>query len=63
MQGANKVAGEWSQKDATERGMKITGDIVAEWIKMTHQIFGKPRKTVIFCAGVAHGTDLSRKFA
>jgi len=63
MSGANKVAGEWSQKDATERGMKITGDIVTEWIKMTHEIFSRPRKTIIFCSGVDHGTDLSRKFA
>lgn len=63
MSGVTKVAGEWSQRDATERGMKITGDIIAEWIKMTHEIFGRPRKTIIFCSGVDHGTDLSRKFA
>lgn len=63
MSGAKKVAGEWSQQESTKRGMKITGDIVAEWIKKTHEIFGRPRKTIIFCAGVEHGTDLSRKFA
>jgi superfamily II DNA or RNA helicase len=63
MTGANKVAGEWSQKETTERGMKITGDIIAEWIKMTHEIFNRPRKTIVFCSGVAHGNDLSRKFA
>jgi len=63
MEGAKKVAGEWSQSESTKRGMQITGDIVAEWIKKTHEIFGRPRKTIIFCAGVAHGTDLSRKFA
>ena len=63
MTGAKKVAGEWSQAEATERGMKITGDIVSEWIKKTHEIFGKPRKTIIFCSGVAHGADLSKKFA
>ena len=63
MTGAKKVAGEWSQAETSKRGMQITGDVVAEWIKMTHEIFGKPRKTIVFCAGVSHGTDLSKKFA
>jgi len=63
MEGAKKVAGEWSQSESTTRGMKITGDIVAEWIKKTHEIFGEPKKTVVFCAGVEHGNDLARKFA
>lgn len=63
MEGAKKVAGEWSEAEATKRGMQITGDIVAEWIKKTHEIFGGPRKTIVFSAGVEHGADLSRKFA
>jgi superfamily II DNA or RNA helicase len=63
MDGAKKVAGEWSQAEASKRGMQITGDVVAEWIKMTHEIFGRPRKTIVFCSGVDHGNDLSRKFA
>jgi len=63
MSGAKKVAGEWSQAEATERGLKITGDIVAEWVKKTHEIFGKPEKTIVFCSGVAHGMELSKKFA
>lgn len=62
MTGAKKVAGEWSQAEATSRGKKITGDIVAEWIKKTHEIFGKPEKTIVFCAGVDHGVDLQAKF-
>jgi DNA repair protein RadD len=62
MEGAKKVAGEWSQAEATSRGKKITGDIVAEWIKKTHEIFGKPEKTIVFCAGVDHGIDLQAKF-
>lgn len=54
----------WShQKEATERGIKITGDIVSEWVKKTHEIFGGPRKTIVFCSGVAHGEDLQQKFA
>lgn len=63
MTDARKVAGEWSQSEATERGIKITGDIVAEWVKKTNQIFGKPEKTIVFCAGVAHGADLQEKFS
>ena len=63
MTGAKKVAGEWSQDEVTERGIKITGDIVGEWIKKTHEIYGRPRKTIVFCAGVAHGADLAQKFA
>lgn len=63
MSGAKKVAGEWSQDEVTERGMKITGDIVSEWIKKTHEVFGKPEKTIVFCAGVAHGADLVEQFA
>ena len=63
MEGAKKVAGEWSQAETQTRGMKITGDIVTEWIKKTHEIFGKPAKTIVFCSGVEHGADLSKKFA
>lgn len=63
MTGAKKVAGEWSSDEVSERGMKITGDIVSEWVKKTHEVFGEPRKTVVFCSGVEHGRDLVRKFA
>ncbi|MEY4718460.1 MAG: hypothetical protein RL563_1078 [Pseudomonadota bacterium] len=63
MTGAKKVAGEWSQAEATERGIKITGDIVSEWIKKTHEVFGEPKKTIVFCAGVAHGEQLVKEFA
>jgi DNA repair protein RadD len=63
MTGAKKIAGEWSDKEATERGIKITGDIVTEWIIKTKEVFGGPKKTIVFCAGVAHGNDLALKFA
>jgi superfamily II DNA or RNA helicase len=63
MEGAKKVAGEWSQQEATTRGIKISGDIVAEWEKKTFEIFGSPRKTIVFCSGVSHGVDLSQRFA
>jgi DNA repair protein RadD len=62
MTGAKKVAGEWSQAETSTRGMVITGDVVAEWIKKTHEIFGEPRKTIVFASGVEHGVHLARKF-
>jgi len=62
MTGAKKIAGEWSDREVTERGIKITGDVVTEWVKKTHEIFGGPKKTIVFCASVAHGADLASKF-
>lgn len=62
MTGAKKVAGEWSIAEAEERGIKITGDVVSEWVKKTHEVFGGPRKTVVFAAGVKHAADLAQKF-
>ena len=62
MTGAKKVAGEWSADEVTSRGMKITGDIVTEWVKKTHDIFGEPKKTIVFCSGVDHGRDLENQF-
>ena len=63
MSGAKKLGGEWSADEVTTRGMKITGDIVAEWVQKTHEVFGRPRKTIVFAAGVAHGRDLVEQFA
>ena len=63
MTGAKKIAGEWSAADVADRGMKITGDIVSELVKKTHEIFGAPRKTIVFCSGVEHGRDLVKQFA
>ena len=63
MTGAKKVAGEWSDKEATARGIQITGDVVSEWITKTNEVFGGPKKTIVFCSGVAHGNDLAQKFS
>ena len=63
MTGAKKNSfGEWAESEATDRGMKITGDIVTEWVKLTYAIFKGPAKTIIFCSGVKHGRDLEEKF-
>jgi DNA repair protein RadD len=63
MTGAKKVAGEWAQNEVSERGIKIVGDVVNSWHKKTHEVFGKPVKTIIFCAGVEHGIELVKRFA
>lgn len=63
MNGAKKVAGEWSTDEAASRSMQITGDVVAEWVKKTTEIFGGPRKTIVFCSNVAHGADLAQRFS
>ena len=63
MTGAKKVAGEWAADEVSKRGMAITGDVVNEWIKKTHEVFGGPRKTIVFCSGVDHGRDLVKGFA
>jgi len=62
MSGAKKLAGEWAADEVASRGMKITGDIVSEWVKKTYEVFGEPRKTIVFCSGVNHGKDLEKQF-
>jgi len=62
MKGAKVVAGEWSDKEITERGRVIIGDIVREWRDKTKQHFGGPVKTLVFTASVSHGEDLCREF-
>lgn len=63
MTGAKKIAGEWAQNEVSERGIKIVGDVVDSWHKKTHEVFGKPVKTIVFCAGVDHGKELVARFA
>lgn len=63
MTGAKKIAGEWSAADVSERGIKIVGDVVETWQQKTTEIFGKPVKTIVFCAGVEHGRELVQQFA
>ncbi|GAA0492381.1 DEAD/DEAH box helicase [Pigmentiphaga daeguensis] len=62
MTGAKTVAGEWSDKEAEDRGLKIVGDIVTEWQVKTQKHFGGPVKTIVFSATVAHGRELCAQF-
>lgn len=62
MAGAKVVAGEWAEKEIEERGRRIVGDIVGEWVDKTTKHFGGPVKTIVFSATVAHGEELCRQF-
>lgn len=54
---ATNDEGEWTSIAAAERGMKIVGDVVTEWIK-----FAEGRKTIVFAANIAHCEELCRQF-
>lgn len=56
------VAGEWSEKEITQRGLEIVGDIVREWQDKTTKHFGGPAKTIVFSATVDHGEALCKEF-
>jgi superfamily II DNA or RNA helicase len=63
MSGAEKkFDGEWKDAEMEERGIKIVGDVVEEWIKKTKDHFGGPAKTICFSATVAHGEEICRQF-
>ena len=56
------VAGEWKKDDLEKRGQQIVGDVVADYIKISNEVFGGYRKTICFSCGIAHGADLAQKF-
>jgi superfamily II DNA or RNA helicase len=57
MTGAKTIGGEWSDKAAEERELKIVGDVVSDWKK-----YAENRKTIVFGATIAHCEELCRKF-
>ena len=57
-----KFTGEWDEEEIEKRGLKIVGDVVAEWEEKTFAHFNKPEKTIVFSATVAHGDELCRQF-
>jgi superfamily II DNA or RNA helicase len=57
MRGAATAGGEWTDSAASERGMDIVGDVVAEWTRL-----GEGRKTIVFGATIAHCEELCRQF-
>ena len=60
--GLKTVAGEWKKDDLEVRGQQIVGDVVADYIRISNEVFGGYRKTICFSCGVAHGADLAQKF-
>lgn len=60
--GVKVVAGEWQKDELETRGRQIVGDIVADYIRLSNEVFGGYRKTICFSCGVAHGTELAQKF-
>jgi superfamily II DNA or RNA helicase len=57
MEGAETAGGEWTDKAAEERELKIVGDVVSDWQK-----FGDNRKTIVFGATIKHCEELCRQF-
>ena len=57
------VAGEFKKDILETRGRQIVGDIVADYIRISNEVFGGYRKTICFSCGVAHGADLVQRFA
>jgi len=57
MAGAATAGGEWTAKAASERELKIVGDVVAEW-----QTHGENRKTIAFGPDIAYCTGLVQRF-
>lgn len=54
--------GEFSDESASAAGIRIVGDVRAEWIGKTHEHFGGPVKTIVFSPTVAHGRELCAAF-
>lgn len=63
MDGAKKVAGEWTGDEVSSRAVKITGDVVTTYREKTDLHFGGPVKSLIFAASVAHAAELATQFA
>jgi DNA repair protein RadD len=62
MTGVKVVAGEWQKDETEKRSLSIVGDVVADYVRISQEVFGGPRKTICFSAGVAHGESLVQKF-
>lgn len=57
MIGAATSGGEWTLKAASERELKIVGDVVPEWIKL-----GNHEKTIAFGPGITYCEQLVQRF-
>lgn len=57
MTGAETSGGEWTDRAAEERELKIVGDVVSDWQK-----YGDNRKTIVFGATIRHCEELCKQF-
>lgn len=60
--GVPVVAGEFKKDVLEERGRRIVGDVVADYVRISHEVFGEYRKTICFSCGVQHGAELVQRF-
>lgn len=63
MDGVKLKLGEFEAAETEKRGMQIIGDVVSDYMAIANRTWGETRKTIVFCAGVAHGQELAKKFA
>ena len=57
MKGAKTTGGEWTLKEAEQRGMGLIGDVVLEWSKHAAGL-----KTIVFGPTIIHCEELVRQF-
>jgi superfamily II DNA or RNA helicase len=61
--GVKVTAGEWQKDELEQRGLKVVGNVVEDYIRISQDVFGEYRKTICFSSGVKHGAELVRKFS
>jgi DNA repair protein RadD len=61
--GVKVTAGEWQKDELEQRGLRVVGNVVEDYIRISQDVFGGYRKTICFSSGVKHGEELVRKFA
>ena len=54
--------GEFEKAGLESRAITIIGDVVSDYVRTSMQVYGELRKGIVFSSGIAHGTELMRKF-
>jgi superfamily II DNA or RNA helicase len=55
--------GEWVESELEERGKRITGDVVADYLRLSQEVYGRKSKAILFSCGIAHGAELEKAFS
>lgn len=53
----------WESEKLEERALAVIGDVVSEYTRISNDVWGGPRKTIVFSSGVQHGKELAQRFA